>query len=89
MPKALAGALDSDRLYLISNVPGVLINGEIAPTLTPEGVEALISDGTIFGGMIPKVRSALDALENGAKRAVITDLAGLKQGGGTVFTAVT
>ncbi len=86
---AVAGALDADRLYLISNVPGVLVNGMIAPTLTSEHVESLILEGTIFGGMIPKVRSALDALQNGAKRAVITDLAGLKMGGGTVFTPMT
>ncbi len=85
---AVAGALDADRLYLISNVPGVLVNGMITPTLTSEQVESLILEGTIFGGMIPKVRSALNALQNGAKRAVITNLDGLKMGGGTVFTPV-
>ena len=84
---AVAGALDAERLYMISNVAGVLINGELAPTLTPPQVETLIADGTIFGGMIPKVRSALDALKNGAKQAVITDLNGLKAHGGTVFIA--
>lgn len=84
---AVAAAMDADRLYLISNVAGVLVNGQLADTLTPERVKGLIEDGTIFGGMIPKVQSALEALKNGAKQAVITNLEGLKKHGGTVFTA--
>jgi acetylglutamate kinase len=82
---AVAGALDAERLVFLSNVPGVLVNGAVMPTLTPEQTEALIADGTIFGGMIPKVRTALDALTSGAAQAVITNLAGLSSGGGTVF----
>jgi acetylglutamate kinase len=72
---------------MISNVAGVLVNGKIVSMLNPTQVEALIADGTIFGGMIPKVRSALDALKHGAKQAVITDLNGLRAHGGTIFTA--
>ncbi len=82
---AVAGALDAERLVFLSNVPGVLVDGVVAPTLTPRQTEALITDGTISGGMIPKVRTALDALSNGASQAVITNLAGLSSGGGTVF----
>jgi acetylglutamate kinase len=82
---AVAGALDAERLVFLSNVPGVLVNGEVAATLTPAQTDALIADGTISGGMIPKVRTALDALNNGASQAVITNLAGLSSGGGTVF----
>jgi acetylglutamate kinase len=84
---AVAQALDAERLVFLSNVPGVLVGGEVAPTLTPEQTETLIADGTISGGMIPKVRTALDALSNGASQAVITNLAGLSSGGGTVFRA--
>jgi len=61
----------------------------VIPTLTPARVEELIADGTIFGGMIPKVRTALESLKEGVSQAVITNLAGLKSGGGTVFTATT
>jgi len=84
---AVAGAVDASRLVMISNVAGVLVNGKIVSMLNPTQVEALIADGTIFGGMIPKVRSALDALKHGAKQAVITDLNGLRAHGGTIFTA--
>ncbi len=84
---AVAGAVDADRLYFLSNVPGVLVNETLVERLTPQQVESLIADGTIFGGMIPKVRTALDALNSGVKQAVITDLNGLKSRGGTVFSA--
>ncbi len=83
---ALAGALDADRLVFLSNVPGVLIDQQVAPTLTPADAERLIADGVIFGGMIPKVRTALAALESGVAQAVITNLNGLQSNGGTVFT---
>ena len=46
----------------------------------------MIADGTIFGGMIPKVRTALHALDDDVAQAVITDLNGLRSNGGTVFT---
>ncbi len=48
--------------------------------------QVIIADGTIFGGMIPKVQTALHALETGVSQAVITDLKGLKSGGGTMFS---
>lgn len=83
---AVAGALDAERLVFLSNVPGVLMDGRLIERLTPAQTEALIADGTIFGGMIPKVRTALDALDDEVQQAVITDLNGLWNGGGTVFT---
>ena len=83
---AVAGAIGAERVLFLTNVPGVMIDGQVLPSLTPERTEVLITQGTIFGGMIPKVRTALRALENGAQRAVITDLDGLHIGGGTVFT---
>jgi acetylglutamate kinase len=48
--------------------------------------DSLIADGTIFGGMIPKVQTALHTLQSGVPKAVITNLTGLKTHGGTVFT---
>jgi len=79
---AIASALEADELIFVSNVPGVLIDGEVVGQLTPDEVEAHIAGGAITGGMVPKVRSAVGALQH--VRAVrITDLAGLRTGGGT------
>jgi acetylglutamate kinase len=47
-------------------------------------IEDLIREGHITGGMIPKVRSATEAVERGVHQAVITDLAGLARGEGTI-----
>lgn len=84
---AVAAAVGASRVIFISNVPGVMQNGAVLPTLTTAQVEALIADGTISGGMIPKVRTALEALTSGIGQSVITNLAGLQTAGGTVFTA--
>ena len=81
---AVAVAAKASRLVFVSNVPGVLLDGAVAPQLTIDQVEAHIASGQIFGGMIPKVRSAIEALQAGAPAAVITNLAGLAAGGGTV-----
>ena len=82
---AVAAALGAERLDFVSNVPGVLAGGAPLPALTPAAAEALIAGGTISGGMIPKVRTALDALARGVPAVRIVDLAGLDAGGGTVF----
>ena len=83
---ALAAAIEAERLVFLSNVPGVLKDDQLIETLTPEQTEVLIGDGTIHGGMIPKVRTALNALDADVAQAVITNLDGLRAGGGTVFT---
>lgn len=82
---AIAAAVEAERLVFLSNVEGVLDDGKVIEMLTPEQTEALIADGTIFGGMIPKVRTALQALDADVAQAVITDLNGLRTNGGTVF----
>ncbi|MDW8317939.1 MAG: acetylglutamate kinase [Anaerolineae bacterium] len=82
---ALAVALAAQRLVFVSNVPGVKLNGQVTPSLTVAEVEAHIASGQISGGMIPKVRAAVDAVREGVAEAVITDLAGLVVGGGTVI----
>lgn len=83
---AIAAALNADAVVFVTNVAGVLQDDQIIPTLTPHQAEALIKSKIIFGGMIPKVRAALDAVSNGAKAARITNLDGLVNGSGTIFT---
>ncbi len=61
----------ADDLIFISDVPGVLINGEVRRTILIDEIEGLIDEGHITGGMIPKMRSASDAIERGVKRVHI------------------
>ena len=71
---AIAGALKADRLLLLTDVPGVKdASGEVVTQITPEQVRAMIADGTIAGGMIPKTETALDAIEKGVRAVVILD----------------
>ena len=71
---AIAGALQADRLLLLTDVSGVKDKeGNILTELHPDQVHAMIADGTISGGMIPKVETALDALEKGVRAVVILD----------------
>jgi acetylglutamate kinase len=71
---AIAGALKADRLLLLTDVPGVKgSDGEVVTQLSPDQTRAMIADGTIAGGMIPKVETALDALEKGVRATVILD----------------
>ena len=82
---AVAAALEDAEVVFVTNVPGVLAGGAVTPQLTRAEILALIADGTISGGMIPKVRAALTALEAGVRSARITNLDGLGQGTGTVI----
>lgn len=84
---AIARAISADTVIFISNVEGVLIGGELATTLTSDQVTAYVDDGTIYGGMIPKVQTALDILDAGIPQVVITNLEGLSTHGGTIFVA--
>lgn len=71
---AIAGALKADRLLLLTDVPGVKgKDGNVLTSLSPEDVVAMIEDGTISGGMIPKVETALKAVNDGVRAAVILD----------------
>jgi acetylglutamate kinase len=84
---AIAAAVDADMLTFITNVPAVLDRTQSPiSNLSPAQAEALISEGTISDGMIPKVRTALEALESGVKRVRITNLEGVNAGSGTTFT---
>jgi acetylglutamate kinase len=79
----VARAVEAARLVFVSNVPGVQVTGRTMRALSVPQIEGLIADGHITGGMIPKVRSATEAVGSGVHQAVITDLAGLAKGEGT------
>ena len=71
---SVAGALDAARLLLLTDVEGVLDKeGKLIPRLTIREARQLITDGTISGGMIPKIETAIDAVDSGVKAAVILD----------------
>ena len=84
---AIAGALQDAEVVFVTNVPGVLVGGELVPQLGAGEISALIDDGTIYGGMIPKVRAALTALDAGVQAARITNLAGLANSGTRIVQA--
>ncbi len=70
----VAEFLQAEKLMLLTNIKGVLNKeGEVVTGLTPKKVDGLIEDGTISGGMIPKIQCALDAVRGGVKSAVIVD----------------
>jgi acetylglutamate kinase len=69
---ALAAAMKAMRLLLLTDVPGVLDRqGQLIPRLTVSHARALITDGTITGGMIPKVESCIEVVEAGVDGVVI------------------
>ena len=71
---ALATELQAEKLLMLTNIAGVLDKqGQLLTSLTPATVDALIADGTISGGMIPKIAGALDAAKRGVKAVHIID----------------
>ncbi len=85
--QAVARALRADALVFVTNVPGVLRDGETLPHLTRTEIDALIKEGVIAGGMVAKVRAALDAIGDGVDRVRIVNLACLADGGTTITEA--
>jgi acetylglutamate kinase len=71
---AIAGAMRATRLLMMTDVAGVL-DGEkkLLQHLSPQRVQEMIADGTISGGMIPKVETCLSAVAQGVEGAVILD----------------
>lgn len=70
----VAEFLQAEKLMLLTNIKGVMNKeGEVVTGLTPKKVDEMIKDGTISGGMIPKIQCALDAVLGGVKSAVIVD----------------
>ncbi|MEM9710518.1 MAG: acetylglutamate kinase [Pseudomonadota bacterium] len=71
---AVAASLKADRLLLLTDVEGVKnADGHVLTELSPDQIQALIKDGTVAGGMIPKVETALEAIEGGVDAVVILD----------------
>ncbi len=70
----IAGALRAEKLVLLTDTDGILDkDGTLIPTLTRNGVKRLIADGTLAGGMLPKVQACLTALDNGVKKTHIVN----------------
>tara|TARA_S200000501_G_scaffold374418_1_gene423933 strand:- start:3276 stop:4172 length:897 start_codon:yes stop_codon:yes gene_type:complete len=70
----LAAVMSAEKLMLLTNVPGLLDKqDQVLTGLTASRVDELIADGTITGGMLPKISCALDAVKGGAKSAHIID----------------
>lgn len=70
----LAEILNAEKLILLTNTPGVLDkNGNLLSGLTARSVDQLFADGTISGGMLPKISSALDAVKAGVRSCHIID----------------
>lgn len=71
---AVAAALGAARLFLLTDVPGVLSkDGALLTDLDPDSIAGLVDDGTISGGMIPKLETCVAAVEGGVDAAVILD----------------
>ena len=74
MAGAIAAALGAARLFLLTDVAGVLDKqGALMSDLTPGDIARLRGDGTISGGMIPKLETCVDAVESGCEAAVVLD----------------
>jgi len=70
----LAEILKAEKLVVLTNTPGVLDkNGNLLTGLTAKKIDALFADGTISGGMLPKIGSALEAVKNGVNSCHIID----------------
>ena len=70
----LAEILGAEKLILLTNTPGVLDkDGHLLTGLTPKQIDDLVEDGTLSGGMLPKISSALDAARSGVKSVHIID----------------
>ena len=70
----LAEILGAEKLIILTNTPGVLDkNGTLLTGLTPKQIDDLVADGTLSGGMLPKISSALDAARSGVKSVHIID----------------
>ena len=70
----IAEVLKAEKLALLTNTPGVLDkDGKVVTDVTPAQIDAMVADGTLYGGMLPKIHSALDAARNGVKSVHILD----------------
>lgn len=68
---AVAQSVGAEQCIFVTDVEGIIVNNEVVHSLTKKQVEGFIEDGTIYGGMIPKVTSAMSALEKGMSSVMI------------------
>ena len=74
MAGKLAEVLKAEKLMLLTNIRGVLDReGNLLTELTPRRIDELVADGTISGGMLPKIAGALDAARSGVNAVHIVD----------------
>ena len=92
---ALAASARCTDLVFVTDVPGVMVNNHVRPKLTVEEAQVLIADGTIKGGMVAKMESAFEALNQQVPRVhiirwqgpqTLNDLIQQKSIGGTMIT---
>lgn len=82
--------LQAEELIFVTNVPGVMKNGDLLDSVTKEEIDQMLADGTIYGGMIPKVKGALNALKSGIESVRIgSGLAPIWKNGSFSGTAIT
>ncbi len=70
----IAKSLEADKLLMLTNVAGVMrsrAKGDVIPRLTPKEAHGLMKDGTVTKGMLPKLTSAVEAVERGVKRCTV------------------
>ena len=69
----ISEALKAEKLILLTDIEGVMIDGALATTLKIKEIGSLIDRGVVKGGMIPKVNCCIDALNGGVKKSHIID----------------
>lgn len=69
----VAAALQAEKLVYLSDVPGVLVNDELLPSLDRARAASLVDEGIVSGGMLPKIRSAFSALDAGVNKVHLID----------------
>lgn len=70
----IAETLQAEKLVLLTNTPGVLDSaGQLLTGITPKQIDEMVADGTLSGGMLPKIESAVNAAKNGVKSVHIID----------------
>ena len=70
----LAEVLNAEKLVMLTNTPGVLdAKGALLTGVTPRDIDGMVADGTLSGGMLPKISSALDAARSGVRSVHIID----------------
>lgn len=70
---SVAEAMNAGKLIFVTDVPGIMQDGGLIPSATETQIEGLIAQGTIHGGMIPKVKAALACLNDGLQNVMIAD----------------